>query len=138
MTPEDLKLHYGEDDFGGLTDDLLARAIARASSTINRYIPTPPSTLGDVDRITSVWLTLARAYAYDDQSLPAEHPVVRELQEALSWLKAVGTGSIEFGEVIVATAQQAMAAPRVSAPAAVFGDDFAAMQPVVRSRRRVG
>ena len=123
MTPDALRDHYGADDFGGLSDDLLARAIERGWATINRYIPHAPTSPADAARVNDVWLTLARAYAYDDQALTRDHPVVRELNEALGWLKQVGAGAIRFslgedGGTLPA------AAPRVAAPAPVFGDTF--------------
>lgn len=127
MTPDTLRDHYGSDDFGGLSDELLSRAIERGWSTINRYIPHAPTSPADTDRVNDVWLTLARAYSYDDQALPRDHPVVRELNEALGWLKQVGTGAIRFGLGEDGGAASS-ASPQVTAPAAVFGDAFEARQ----------
>lgn len=96
MTPEALKKHYGEAEFEAYTDDHLANALTRADTTIDRYIPERPTAMADA--IGGVQLTLARAYAHDEQALASDHPVVREMNEAMGWLKLVAEGRIQIDE----------------------------------------
>jgi FMN phosphatase YigB (HAD superfamily) len=87
VTAADLQAHYGEDEFAGIEDDHLDLAILRAVATIGRYL-TPAQQDDAGATLTPVVLTLARAYAHDEQALPPEHPVVREMAEALRWLQS--------------------------------------------------
>jgi hypothetical protein len=96
MTPDALKKHYGEAEFEAYADDHLANALARADLTIDRYIQVRPSSMADA--ISGIQLTLARAYAHDEQSLGEEHPVVREMGEAMDWLRRVAEGRIQIDE----------------------------------------
>ncbi len=129
MTPQDLRDNYGADEFVEYDDAHLARALDRAVNTVARYVQVPPAVGSRAEvALNSVVLTLARAYAHDEQALSDEHPVVREMREALAWLARIADGKLSLPPE--PTLPDAPAIPpnalftgvAVVAPAAVFTD----------------
>lgn len=121
MTPADLKAHYGEDEFAHLDDAQLDQAIARAIGTVSRYLPSTPDPATPAGlAVSKVTLTLARAYAHDEQAFGDDHPVVREMREALSWLKMVAQGHIPLFTEDTSPRPLPVHGIAVSAPEPVF------------------
>ena len=87
IAADDLRAHYGSEEFGHFEDAHLDLAIGRATATVDRYLDDAQQAALSEEAITAVILTLARAYAHDEQALGADHPVVREMTEALRWLQ---------------------------------------------------
>ena len=118
LSPADLQAHYGAAEFGAFDDAHLERALLRARDTVQRYLPQPPCGSKDFDdAVLRIELTLARAYAHDEQRFDNEHPIVRELSEALDWLRRVADGRIRFCDTVRAPLAHDT---RTSAPPAAF------------------
>ena len=122
-----LREHYGEDEFAAFDDVHLDRALCRAQATAGRYLPPIPPDCESAQRaVREVLLTLARAYAHDEQAFDKAHPVRRELDEALSWLQRVADGRINV--LAGCSAAQTATSPlrhgmAVGAPCAAFTAD---------------
>ncbi len=90
MTPQDVRDNYGDFEFAEYDNAHMARAIERAANTVARYVIEQPAPGTRAEAaLNSVSLTLARAYAHDEQVLSDEHPIVREMREALAWLARI-------------------------------------------------
>lgn len=123
IKPIDLMAHYGEEEFCRFSDAHLALACERAESTALRYLGCLPEAHSQIGRaVQQVVLTIARAYAHDEQEFGRDHPIVRELDEAIAWLKAMKSS----GQDLCAPPAQKEALParlhgtRVDAPRIVF------------------
>lgn len=93
LTAADLRSHYGNDEFSELNDAHLDLALARASSTVDRYVQKRPGPGTRADKaLEAITLTIARAYAHDELPLDEAHPIIRELNEALRWLERLASG----------------------------------------------
>lgn len=86
----DLKAAFSE--LSNQTDSKIQAAINRAYATVSRYIaPADYGTLA-LAAIDNAVLPIARAYIADVNALGDEHPVVRDLNESVNWLKMVASG----------------------------------------------
>lgn len=118
----DLKAAFSE--LSNQRDEKIQAAINRAYATVSRYIA--PADFGAlaIAAIDNAALPIARAYIADVNALGAEHPVVRDLDEAIVWLKMVARGKAFLPTEPVSTEHQApvMGAFGVSSGSKVFNN----------------
>jgi hypothetical protein len=100
-----LRAHYGAAEFEHFDDAHLNLAIGRATATVDRYLTAAQQDEITAETLQPVVLTIARAYAHDEQPLDSDHPVIRELTEALRWLQ---TQSDRFAARTIAASDRAL------------------------------
>lgn len=114
------------DEFAAHDDAHLERALAAAASELDSWRPAGVLSDAATAVLTDKCLTLARLHAHQDAALDESHPIVREALAVRDWLKALAAGRVVLPAAdAVALPASGLSAPVVTAPAVVFGADWA-------------
>lgn len=99
-TPAEFRARFcppgsSSDEFAAYTDAQLALALEAGELIINAWIGVQQN-LPDwvLDVLREYCIRLARRSIYSNQALDREHPVIRDAEAAMEWLKAVSKGAV--------------------------------------------